>query len=236
MAEAPKILVVITARGGSKGVPRKNVRLVNGKPLIAYAIEAALEAKDYLYKIIVSTDDEEIAAVSKEFGAEIPFMRPAELASDTAASLPVIQHAAQQIEEQDGITLDWTLLIQPTTPLIRGEDVINIIDLIESSPKATSIISVVNAMDSHPIKLKTIKEGQLHSYIEDAPQSYRRQDLDNNLYKRNGCLYMTRRNTLLEDNDLYGPFITPYIMPEERSLDIDTEFDLKLAEFILQNQ
>ncbi len=231
-----KILIVITARGGSKGVLRKNIRDINGKPLIAYAIEAALQAKSYVYKVVVSTDDEEIAAVSKAYGAEVPFMRPDALATDKAASLMVVQHAVRTIEEQDGITLDWSMLVQPTNPLITGDDIIGAIDLIADHRGATSIVSVVDAMESHPLKALKTKNGYLIPYIDGAPQAIRRQDLNPQVYKRNGSMYLTRRDILMEGNDLYGDMIVPYIMPAERSLDIDTEFDLKLAEFIIQNK
>lgn len=233
MSNAPKILVVITARGGSKGVPRKNIREIAGKPLIAYAIHAALGVENAVYKVVVSTDDPEIAKIAQHHGAEVPFVRPPELATDNAASLPVVQHAVNTIEKQDGIIIDWCLLIQPTNPLITSEDITNAIALIDD--KATSIVSIVNAADSHPLKALKIEDGELYSYIDGAPQAVRRQDLSP-VYKRNGSLYMTRRDVLMDSNDLYGSTVKPYIMPEERSIDIDTERDFALANMILQKQ
>lgn len=230
---APKILITITARGGSKGVPRKNIRDVAGRPLIDYAIKAALGVGDKIYKVIVSTDDEEIAEVAKSCGAEVPFMRPAELANDTAASLPVVQHAVKTIEDQDNVTIDWSMLIQPTNPMITSQDISAAIDMIDDS--ATSIVSVVDAVDSHPLKALKTENGYLKPYIENAPQALRRQDLPS-VFKRNGAFYMTRRDVLMDHNDLYGQAIKPCIMGDETALDIDTEFDLNLADFILRNR
>ncbi len=111
-----KILALIPARGGSKGVPHKNIRILNNKPLIAHSIQTALEAKELFHKIIVSTDDEEIASVAKSHGAEVPFLRPGELSNDSVPMIPVIKHAVEFIETQDMITIDWVLLLQPTAP------------------------------------------------------------------------------------------------------------------------
>lgn len=229
----PKVLVIITARGGSKGIPRKNLREIAGRPLIDYAIKAALGAREHIYKVIVSTDDEEIAEVSRACGAEVPFMRPKELATDQATSLPVVQHAVQTIEEQDGVTIDWSMLIQPTNPMVTTQDIIQAINLVDE--QATSIVSVIDAINSHPLKALKIEDGHLKPYIDDAPQAIRRQDL-RPVYRRNGSIYMTRRNTLIDNNDLYGSHITPCVLHKEQSIDIDTESNLKFAEFLLQEQ
>jgi CMP-N-acetylneuraminic acid synthetase len=233
MSNHPKILAVIPARGGSKGIPGKNIRDLNGKPLIAYAIEAALGASDILYKTVVSTDCEDIKAVAEKYGAEVPFIRPAEFATDTATSLSVMQHAVKTIEEMDGTTIDWTMLIQPTNPLILISDIKNAVQAIDN--KCTSIVSAKDATDCHPLKILTqTQDGSLKYYSDQAPDNVRRQDLPP-VYLRNGSIYMTRRDTLMTQNTLYGDHILPYIMPPERSIDIDTEFDLKLAEFILKS-
>lgn len=229
----PKILVVITARGGSKGVLRKNIRMVAGQPLIGYAIKAALGAGDRIYKVIVSTDDEEIAEVAKKCGADVPFLRPAELASDTAASLPVVQHAVDSIENQDGVKIDWSLLIQPTNPFVTGGDIIRMIDMIDEN--VTSVVSVVDATSVHPLKILKMEDGYLQPYCADAEQGVRRQDLGS-VYRRNGALYMTRRDILMKDNNLYGTHIKPYVMGDETAIDIDTELDLRLADFMLRNR
>lgn len=230
------VLAVIPARGGSKGIPKKNIVNVNGKPLIAYAIEAALKSRQCFYKVIVSTDCQEIADIAKNHGASVPFIRPEELATDEATSLSVMQHAAHYIEKQDDIKLDWTLLIQATNPLVSHMDIMNTVELAKKNVDATSVVSIKDAMDNHPIKLRTIENGYLKPYLEKCPESVRRQDFTPHVFKRNGSLYMTRRDTLLENSDLYGDKIVPYQMPEFRSVDIDTLQDLEFAEFLLQKR
>ena len=118
-----KVLAVIPARGGSKGVLRKNIRPVCGKPLIAYSIETALASRHLIHRIIVSTDDEEIAEVARHYGAEVPFLRPAELACDNTPMVPVLQHAVQFVEQHDKVRLDWVCLLQPTEPFRTVEDI-----------------------------------------------------------------------------------------------------------------
>ena len=155
-----KILAIIPARGGSKSVPRKNIRKLNGKPLIAYTIEAANEIKDKFHKIIVSTDDEEISEISKIFGAEVPFIRPKELAGDKTPTYPVLQHAVNFVENQDSIKIDLVMLLQPTTPFRNTEDILNSIKLSQTSD-SDSVISVVQVFSTHPILMKKIENGYI---------------------------------------------------------------------------
>lgn len=231
-----KILTIITARGGSKGVPRKNIRMVCGKPLIAYSIEAALEVRERLYRIIVSTDDEEIAEISRQYNAEVPFIRPPELAADKTPTLPVLQHAVRFIEAQDKVRLDWILLLQPTSPLRTASDILTALDLAEAGD-CSSVISVVDA-PIHPLFMKKIQNRQLHSFSDVLveKEGTRRQDAQPLAYIRNGAIYLTRRDVLMEQNSIWGESIRPYIMPAERSVNVDRELDLKLAEIILQSR
>lgn len=231
-----RILAVIPARGGSKGIPKKNIVDLNGKPLIAYTIEQALLCKDEIFQVIVSTDSEEIAEVSRFYGADVPFSRPVELATDQATSLSVMQHAVRKVEQAENIKIDWSILIQATNPLVLCEDIKEVICLASSSADATSVVSVCDAMESHPIKLRVIKDGFLLPYLENTPETMRRQEFAPHVYKRNGSLYMTRRDTLFNDNDLYGDKILPYLMPPERAVDIDTKQDLEFAAFLLRQR
>lgn len=232
---AGKILAVIPARGGSKGIVRKNIRPIAGKPLIAYTIETALAARHLLHRAIVSTDDPEIAAVARDHGADVPFMRPAELAGDKVPTLPVLQHAVSFIEAQDGIKLDWVLLLQPTAPLRVLED-------IEASLTTTfqnncdSVISVVQVFAEHPILMKRIEDNRLLPYCIEEKEGTRRQDFQPPAYMRNGAIYLTRRDVLMEKDSIWGQVICPYIMPPERSVSIDSELDLKLVELIMQQK
>ena len=236
MADGPCILAIITARGGSKRVPRKNIRSVGGKPLIAWSIEAALGAKSRLYRILVSTDDKEIADVAARLGAEVPFIRPPELAGDQAKSLPVVQHAVRFVEERDCVKLDWVLLLQPTSPLRVSADIEHSIDLALSIP-CDSVISVYELVHHHPVFAKKIDDqGYLAPYAIEEPEGLRRQDVSPPAYMRNGAIFLTRRDVVMEEHSIWGARIKPYIMPEERSVDIDSEFDCRLAELILSSR
>jgi CMP-N-acetylneuraminic acid synthetase len=233
MAEKPNVLAIIPARGGSKGVPHKNIRPVCGKPLIAYTIETALAARHLFHRIIVSTDDDEIAAVARNYGAEVPFMRPAELAVDEAPMAPVLQHAVRFVEQQDDIRLDWVYLLQPTDPLRTVADLEEAMQL-GLAGGCDSVISVVQVFAVHPILMKRIEHGCLLPYCIEEKEDTRRQDYQPPAYMRNGAIYLTRRDVLMERNSGWGETIRPYIMPPERSVGVDTELDLKLLELLLQ--
>jgi CMP-N,N'-diacetyllegionaminic acid synthase len=230
-----KILCIITARGGSKGVPRKNIRLVGGKPLIAYSIGTALEVREHLFRIIVSTDDNEIAEISRQYGAEVPFMRPPELAMDKTPSLPVLQHAVRFVEEQDRATIDWVLLLQPTSPLRTKNDIMSTLELARRGG-CDSVISVVE-VPIHPLFIKRIENSRLLPFSETFMEieGTRRQDVQPPAYVRNGAIYLTKRDVLMERNSIWGDIIRPYVMPPERSVNIDSEMDLILVNLMLQS-
>jgi len=227
-----RILAIIPARGGSKGVPRKNIRFLCGKPVIAWTIEAALETGDLLHRVIVSTDDEEIAGVAHACGAEVPFLRPAEMASDSAPTLPTLQHAVDFVERQDGVKMDWVLTLQPTAPFRTAQDIAEGIRLAREGG-CDSVISVTQVFAEHPILLKKIVDNRLAPYCIEEKEGTRRQDYDPPAYIRNGAIYFTRRDVLMEQNSVWGEVIRPYVMPEERSLDIDSELDFKLIEIVM---
>lgn len=231
--KVPKILAIIPARGGSKGVPRKNMAMVGGQPLIAYTIEAAKSAGNLLYRTIVSTDDLEIAKIALDYGAEVPFIRPAELANDRTPMMPVLQHAPRFIEDQDQVHLDWILLLQPTTPLRTSGDIVAAIKL-GSKSDCTSVISVVQVFSTHPMLMKRIEAGKLVPFCVEEKEGTRRQDYQPPAYIRNGAIYLTKRDILLEKGSIWGDSICPYIMPEERSVNIDSVLDLKLFELMLR--
>ena len=226
-----KILALIPARGGSKGVPRKNVRPVAGKPLLAYTIETALAARDLFQRIIVSTDDEEIAAVALAYGAEVPFLRPADLAGDRIPMIPVIQHAIRFVEEHDGVQLDWVLLLQPTAPFRTAADLTQAVALAQQG-ECDSVISVVQVFAHHPILMKRIEDDRLVPYCIDEKEGTRRQDYQPPAYMRNGAIYLSRRDVLM-NGSVWGQAIRPYVMPEDRSVNVDSELDLKLVELML---
>ena len=129
-----KILGLIPARGGSKQVPKKNIRMLGGKPLIAHTLEAVQPLNNLFHRTIVSTDDEQIAQIARDFGGDVPFMRPSELAQDRSPTIPLVQHAILEIESCDQVKLDWVMLLQPTAPLRRTEHILEAIQLAQAHP------------------------------------------------------------------------------------------------------
>jgi len=233
MMDENKVLAVIPARGGSKGVPRKNIRLLGGKPLIAHTIGSALEVRNRLHRVIVSTDDREIARIAEQYGAGLPFLRPDDLAEDHVPMVPVLQHAVRWIEHQDDIRLDWILLLQPTVPFRSSKDIQAALELGQQGG-CDSVISVVQVFATHPILMKRIDHDCLLPYFIEEKEGTRRQDYQPPAYMRNGAIYLTRRDILMEAGSIWGGVIRPYVMPPERSINIDSELDLKLAELMLQ--
>ncbi|MCG8459440.1 MAG: acylneuraminate cytidylyltransferase family protein [Holophagales bacterium] len=230
-ARGPRVLAVIPARGGSKGVARKNVRPLLGKPLIAYTIETALAARHLFHRVLVSTDDPEIAGIARRLGAEVPFLRPAELASDQAPTLPVLVHAVEWVEEADGLELDWVCLLQPTAPFRTVAHLEQSLALALEGG-CDSVISVQKVEAHHPILMKRIEGGRLLPYCLEEKEGTRRQDYDPPAYKRNGAIYLTRRDVLVERRSIWGEHICPLVMPEEHSVSIDTELDFEVAELV----
>jgi CMP-N-acetylneuraminic acid synthetase len=223
---------VIPARGGSKGVPRKNVRLVCGRPLMAYTIQAALASRALLYRVVVSTDDPEIAEVARSFGADVPFLRPAALAGDTVRTVPVVQHAVAWAEAADQVRIDWVLLLQPTAPLRSAADIEAALGL-AAEGGSDSVISVVQVFATHPILMKRIENDRLEPFCIEEKEGTRRQDYQPPAYMRNGAIYLTRRDVLMNEGSIWGSSIRPYVMPEERSANVDSEMDLALVERLM---
>lgn len=227
------VIALITARGGSKAVPRKNVAPIGGKPLIAWTIEAALESKS-VKRVVVSTDDEEIAQISRQWGAEVPFMRPAALAQDDSPHMPVVMHAHEWLEAREPKGFDQLLLLQPTSPLRNAEDIDNAVEL-SRKKNAESVVSVSEAT-SHPFLTKRVTEdGRIEDFIPPPPGYLARQKLPT-VYAVNGALYLIRRDLLAEQKSFYTDRTYAYVMPVERSLDIDTAWDLHLGNLILSDR
>lgn len=225
-----RILGIIPARGGSKGVPGKNIKPLAGKPLIVHTIEPALASA--LTDVIVTTDDEQIASVARAAGAQVPFVRPAHLANDTTKSLDVAIHALQAMEEQNG-SYDAAMLLQPTAPFRTVADINEAIRLLEANPDADSVISVVDVQGHHPARMKYIVNGILvDPPFAEAHENQNRQELTP-MYIRNGAIYLTKRETLLQ-HSYKGKMCLALLMPEQRSANIDTLNDFEEAEWIYQ--
>lgn len=225
------LLAVIPARGGSKGVPLKNIRNLAGKPLIAWTIDAALSSQCF-DRIVVSTEDYKIAEVARTFGAEVPFMRPVELSQDNSPSIDAILHAIHWLANHEDYRPEYVMLLQPTSPFRLQEDIQKTIQVAHDK-QAESVVSVTQA-HQHPDWMKTISpEGYLVSFSTPKRSSTRRQDLPP-AYALNGAIYLIKREALLEQKSFVGDRTLAYIMPQERSLDIDTLWEFRLAELIMK--
>lgn len=227
-----RILCLINARGGSKGVPGKNIKPLGGKPLIAYSIEAALKSR-LISKVVVSTDCPNIAKVAKNCGADVPFMRPPELASDTAKQIDAIVHAIRFLEGQ-GEIYDYICILQPTCPFRSVEDIDGALGLLIKSG-SDSVITVTDVGGRHPNTLYRMKEDQIISPYVDMPTGgVLRQNFEN-LYWRTGSVYAMKRDVAL-GGSLYGTKICGYIQDEARAFNIDSPFDWDLCEAYLEYQ
>ena len=233
MSDLGRVLAVIPARGGSKEVHRKNIREVGGRPLIAYTIETAFEAQHLFHRIIVSTDDDEIATIAKEYGAEVPFIRPQNISGDKATMVPVLQHAVNFVESQDKIKIDWVCLLQVTNPFRTVKDIENALQLIENN-NCDSIISVVQVFSVHPVLMKKIEKDRLIPFCVEEQEGTRRQDYSPPAFMRNGALYITKRDVLINKHSIWGDEIIPYAMPPARSIGIDSELDLKQVDLMIK--
>ena len=228
----PKILAITLARGGSKSVPKKNIRPINGVPLIAYTIVEALRS-NLISRYIVSTDDKDIQKIAIQYGAEAPFLRPAELATDTATSLAAIQHGVKWIETEEKCSYDYIVELMATNPMKTSEDIdLALTKLIETN--ADSVIGVTQLEDHHPIRIKKIVDDKIVDFcLPEIPET-RRQDLKPDAYIRNGSIYAVKRDLLMNNNSRYGTDNSrPYIFPNNRSINVDTEIDFITAEALL---
>ncbi len=232
MYKGKNILGLIPARGGSKGLPRKNIRPLLGKPLITWTIEQALASK-YLDRVVVTTDDKEIAEVSKKYGAEVPFMRPKELAEDNTKGIDVVLHALNWLKENDKQKqYDLIMLLQPTSPLRKSEDIDKAIELLFLKEEK-SIVSVCE-VDHHPLWANTLPEdGCMKDFIRQEIMNKNRQELPV-FYRLNGAIYLAYCNYIKKQKSFFGEKTFAYIMPKERSVDIDDKIDLKLAEILIK--
>lgn len=230
MFQDKRIVALIPARGGSKGIKNKNIRPLAGKPLIAHTVEYAA-ASGYIDDVVVSTDSEEIANVAKAYGALVPFLRPAALASDTARTIDAVVHAIQTLRTM-GRTYDALVLLQPTSPLRTDEDIDRAIEAFYG--RGGACLASVSAVSDHPLLIRSIDaEGNL-VHLLDANSTCRRQDMPS-FYRINGAIYIFRIDDIDADTSFNDAAI-PYVMTEERSVDIDTIGDFEYAEWLLSRR
>jgi CMP-N-acetylneuraminic acid synthetase len=226
-----RVLGLIPARGGSKGIPRKNIRLLGGKPLIAWTIEAARQSR-MLTRVILSTEDEEIAEVGRQWGVDVPFMRPKELAEDDTPTLPVVLHALMEVEKQ-GSHYEAVCLLQPTAPLRKPEWIDACIQLLRDR-NADAVITVCRIPhEHHPLWSLMDDGGGWLRFSGSGDVPVRRQDLPP-AYYREGSVYVTRTHTLLAGRSLYGSRLAAFEVAADNSVNLDSEEDWKRAELLLQ--
>jgi CMP-N,N'-diacetyllegionaminic acid synthase len=230
----PTVLGVVTARAGSKGIPGKNTRLLAGRPLIAYTIEAARDAHAF-DRLILSTDDDQAAAIARDLGCEVPFMRPPELSQDDTPHLPVMIHAAAWMRDRESYLSDWTMILMPTSPLRQPRHIVESIELAISSG-ADSVVSVDEVpAHFHPLRTLTVDEhGRARLLVGERPvreRPVRRQGLPR-AWVFNGAIYLFRTALLFDpiEPSLYGDRVVAYPMTPPYGHNIDDEHDWAQAE------
>ena len=224
------MLAIIPARGGSKGLPRKNVKSLGGIPLICHSIKTAL-ASNSISRVIVSTDDYKIASIAKEYGAEVPFIRPNNLAKDTSMVMDAYLYMVDKIAEKTSRPVETFVALLPTVPLRLPEDIDNAVNIFNVK-NADSVISVIEAPVPVQWYRKISSKGLLQNYLPEFDAVKNRQELEKT-YVPNGSIYIFRTEILRATRQYYTDNTYPYVMPRERSADIDELIDFEWAEFLL---
>ena len=226
---------MILARGGSKGVPRKNIKMIYGKPLIAWTIEAALQSEIF-DNVVVSTDCSEIAMIAESHGASVPFLRPDELAQDHVWSRDALKHAVLACEDHYGVTYDYVFELPCVAPLRTSEHIVEAMNKLVATG-ADSVTSLTSVQDKHPVRMKRIVEDQIRDFTTEFPEGEgsRRQDLEA-CYIRNGAIFGMTRECIVDWFSRHGKDCRPYLMPEDCSVNIDTLMDFRLAELLLEER
>lgn len=228
-----QILAITLARGGSKGVKNKNIKKINGKPLIAFTINEAKKSK-YINDYIISTDSLEIAKISRKYGVEVPFMRPKNISSDKASSVDALIHATKKMEKLRKKKYDYVVELMCTNPLKNVKDIDSIIKKIMDK-KSDSVIAVHRIFDHHPERVKKIIKGKIVNFCLNEKAESRRQDLKPKAYVRSGSIYALKRDYLINKKRRYGSKKSlAYILPPERAINIDQEIDFYIAEKLLK--
>jgi CMP-N-acetylneuraminic acid synthetase len=227
-----RILAVILARGGSKAIPKKNIAPIAGHPLIAYTVCEALKSK-YIDRVIVSSDNNEIRTLAIQYGAEAPFIRPKSLSGDAARPVDCDLHATRWAESDEGKAYDYVVELLCTNPFKTSEDIDTALQM-QIETNADSVIAVMPLEDHHPIRIKQVIDGKIVNFCLEEIAESRRQDLKPNAYIRNGSIYSMRRD-MLDKGIRYGTEDSrAYIMPRERTVNIDEPMDLTIAEILME--
>ena len=227
-------LCVIPARGGSKGVKNKNIRLLNKKPLIEYTIKEAQKIKS-ITDLIVSTDSRKIQKISNKLGVKTPFLRPKKLSTDKALTYPVILHALFFMENLNNKKYDYILVLQPTTPFRNANHIKKSLELIKKS-KYDSVVSLVDVGANHPLRMKTIINNKLKNYVNQGFWNMKPRQKLPKVYIRNGCIYLIKRDIFIKEKSMIGNNCFGMVMSSKESINIDTEIDFKIAESIISEK
>ena len=228
------ILAIIPARSGSKSVIDKNIRMMGGKPMLAHSIGHALQSR-YINRVIVSTDSERYAAIAREYGAEIPFLRPAEYATDTALDIEVFRHALSFLKEKENYDADIVVQLRPTYPIRNVDDIDRMIQLLIDHPEADSVRTIAPAKEIAYKMWRWQEDGTIIPLLTDIPEAYNmpRQQLPV-IYYQNACIDVTRGLVVLKKNSMTGDRILGYQM--DQNYDIDTEEEFERADKALRAQ
>lgn len=226
-------LAIIPARGGSKGLPGKNIKELCGKPLIAWTVEAGLGSQ-YIDEVMVTTDSEEIACIAREFGASVPFVRPAELASDTATSFDVVKHAINFYKDKLNKKFDYVVMLEPTSPLRDKDDIDSAIEQLLSNPHASAIVGICKTESQNPAFLATKNDNDcLVGYVNKDMRVLRRQEISD-VYFFEGSVYVSHIATLLDRKTFYHECTLGYEVPKWKSPEIDDIDDFIIVEALMK--
>ncbi len=234
MGNEMKILAFIPARSGSKRIPKKNIKLLKGKPLIAYTIEAARKS-NYINRIVVSTDSEEIAAVAKQYGAEVPFLRPESISKSNSTEMEFFNHALDWFIKNEKYEPDLIVLLYPTSPFRKPQSIDNAIKEMLKHPKADSLRSI-KLCSEHPYKMWVIKDGYLKPFVKGKNPNIHTfsYHLLPAVYIQNASIYITKLSTIRNKESPTGDTIIPFIMDEIESIDINSPLDFEFAEMMME--
>lgn len=234
MIDGKKVLALIPARGGSKGLPGKNIRPMCGKPLIAWSIQKAKLSK-YLDMVLVTTDSPEIGDVARRHGAHVPFLRPAELATDKSSTYDAIRHALDFLRREEGLAFDYIVLLEPTSPLREDDDVDRMLELLSASSAAFDSIISVGEVDEHPSIVRRVKGKALEPFCPELQQTTRRQD--NELaYFPYGVAYIAKTEALLAENTFYTRRSTYFKIKRYQNYEIDDIYGFLCAESVMKHE
>ena len=231
MIDGKKVLALIPARGGSKGLPGKNIRILCGKPMIAWTIEKAFKSA-FLDEIVVSTDSPEIAEIARSYGAAAPFLRPAELANDTASTLDAVIHALDHLRKE-GKTFDWLVMLEPTSPLREDDDIDNMLKSLLTHQDEWDAIVSVGEVHEHPSIVKRIENGRVMPFCPTVPLTFRRQDNEEAFFPY-GVAYISKISSLMAERTFYPERCGSYRIKRYQSYEVDDLHDFTCIQSIMR--